>query len=219
MPRKEFPARIKVAAFERSGGRSRDVTCAQCGEPFDRGYAINSRRAKRPQFCSRECQNAYSKAGAAARAQQRFWSHVEIGNEDDCWEWHSQRDKNGYGRFHFARKAGVTQLAHRHAVQFFAGITIPDGIVACHSCDNPGCVNPAHILLGSQADNVADMIAKGRKSPIGPRGVQVNTAKLTTQDVLTIRASAEKSKTLAGRFGVSRVQINNIRSGRQWRHV
>lgn len=84
-----------------------------------------------------------------------FWSHVEI--TPDCWMWHGNIDTNGYGRTTFN---GVRTGAHRVSYFLLKG-EIPKGMMACHHCDNPKCVNPAHIFIGTQKDNMQDWTKKG----------------------------------------------------------
>src|SRR5215831_7021758 len=92
---------------------------------------------------------------------ERFWSHVS--KADGCWEWTAYRDPAGYGRLGAgSKKAGVI-LAHRFSWIIHFG-PIPEGIHVCHHCDNPPCVRPEHLFLGSNADNHADMRAKGRSN-------------------------------------------------------
>lgn len=84
----------------------------------------------------------------------RFWSRVTIGTEDECWPWTGSRNQHGYGRL-------GKIYAHRLSWQFHYG-PIPDGMIVMHACDVPPCVNPWHLRLGTQPENVADMIRKGR---------------------------------------------------------
>lgn len=88
---------------------------------------------------------------------QRFWSKVGFG--DGCWLWMAQRDRDGYGRFFF--EGASQQLAHRCAWILCNG-AIADDLVVRHSCDNPSCVRPEHLLLGSTIDNQSDKTARGR---------------------------------------------------------
>lgn len=131
-----------------------------------------------------------------------------------CWLWLGSTERNGYAR---VRRAGARFLAHRLAYEDFRG-PIPDGMYVCHRCDTPSCVNPDHLFLGTPADNVADMIAKGRKAP---QGNEACNYKLTNSQVADIReryASIVISQTkLAREYGVTPCQINNIVRGRQRR--
>lgn len=94
---------------------------------------------------------------------------------------------------------------------------IKDGLYVCHRCDNPVCVNPEHLFLGTSAENSADRDAKGRH--ITHRGSDNVSAKLTEEDVIAIRASDGKGIVLAAYYGVSPSRISEIRTGKKWRHV
>lgn len=86
----------------------------------------------------------------------RFWTKVDIQSKDKCWEWQAGRDQQGYGIFCAKR---TLYRAHRFSASFHHDIK---NKVVCHACDNPSCVNPDHLWVGTQADNMQDMLAKGR---------------------------------------------------------
>lgn len=147
----------------------------------------------------------------------RFWSKVNILSPDDCWEWQAAIRKDGYGSFCITRnKRVITYRANRFAYAMKHG-SIAKGINALHHCDNPACVNPDHLFLGTQADNMADKAAKGKA-----RGVNHPGAKLTEQDVHEIRRlirSGERNISIANRYGVCDATIRHIVSGKNWSHI
>lgn len=146
--------------------------------------------------------------------EERFWTKVQRG--DGCWEWTGKERVKGYGRF----RPGSTQpkvLAHRFAYELLCG-PIPDGLQVLHRCDNPLCVRPDHLFPGTNADNVADKVSKGRQSRLG--GERNPNAKLTEQDVLEVRrrrAAGESRKVVAAAFGISPTMVSLITTGRFWR--
>jgi hypothetical protein len=147
----------------------------------------------------------------------RFWSKVDQnGGPDACWPYLGFRDRDGYGDFWLR---GQNQKAHRVAYLIANGEwPEPNG---CHSCDNPGCCNPAHIFAGTVAQNMADRDAKGRHWV--RHGEQHASARLTEADVREIRrrhAAGEASYTgLAFTFGVHIQTIASIVQRKTWKHV
>lgn len=149
----------------------------------------------------------------------RFLSKVKITSLGDCWTWAGAIHSSGYGYF---RSEGRTEGAHRASYRLFKG-PIPTGMRVCHQCDNPPCVNPFHLFLGTQKQNMQDAAKKGRMS--GPRRQYISVpksdethprAKLTNEQVRFIRSN---SKDLASQFGVSRWTIRRVRNLKAYRDV
>lgn len=142
--------------------------------------------------------------------EERFWTRVDrAAGEGSCWEWLSEKDnRSGYGTFNKVR-------AHRLAYYLATGID-PGRLFVCHHCDNPPCVRPSHLFLGTAADNHDDMKKKGR----GKSGFKRTLSAEETEKVLLLWAEGEfKHSELAERFGVSRATIgrmvSSVKSRRQ----
>jgi hypothetical protein len=139
---------------------------------------------------------------------------------DDCIEFQGYKDKGGYGK---KNVSGKTYLAHRLAYCKDRNIDIKDidGLVVMHACDNPPCVNPAHLALGTHKDNIHDMVRKGRNVSIPKIGEANGRAKLRSEDVLRIREMVKfKSQRVVGKlFGISARTVNRIASRKLWAHL
>lgn len=142
------------------------------------------------------------------------------GSEPDlnggCTLWAGSMNNQGYGKLSVK---GQKRFVHRLAYALAHG-AIPPGLNVCHRCDVPACLNPAHLFLGTQADNLADMKGKGRQ--VSPAGEAHPRAKLTEADVLSIKArlaSGEPTATIAAGYGVTRTAIYAIREGKRWAQV
>lgn len=162
-----------------------------------------------------------------------FHNSVE---RDGCWEWQGGKSK-GYGRISVN---GSPYSTHRIAYAERYG-PIPDGMIVRHKCDNPPCCNPDHLELGTQADNIADMVSRGRHVP-GPgrprgtrstrpsgtpspniQGEKHGNAKLADEDVIAIRleyrSGGVSQRELAYKFAVDPSRISRIVSGKDWTHL
>lgn len=133
-----------------------------------------------------------------------------------CWIWLGALSDRGYGKFGASRKE--KWQAHRLSYEIYKG-EIPEGLVIRHRCDNPCCVNPEHLLAGTQGDNIRDSVERG----LMPRGEAQGSSKLTEASVLQIRdlcSSGLFTRPQIGRwYGVARQTVNDVHSRRQWKHV
>jgi hypothetical protein len=144
-----------------------------------------------------------------AQPLKRLMAKIRINETTGCWDWTAGKNRCGYGCFSINRQ---TRLAHRVSYEMKYG-PIREDILVCHSCDNPGCVNPDHLFLGTCAENTADRDAKSRQA----RGRAHGRAKLADADISAIRNSTDKTQAqLAKLFGVHQSQISLIRSGKRW---
>lgn len=149
-----------------------------------------------------------------AELKERFEAKFIKG--DGCWEWTAVKDKDGYGK---VKIAGRQKMAHRVSYQLYIG-AIPDGLFCLHHCDNPSCVNPAHLFLGTDADNMQDCLNKGRGAR--PFGEKHWGAKLTEEQVKTIRArriDGVRNTDLAKEYGVAHQTISNVTNHIRWTKI
>lgn len=151
----------------------------------------------------------------------RFFKWVEVAGNDDCWKWLGSRQKREDGKeWHgqWRSGAGEIELTHRAAWRLMKG-EIPGDLCVLHSCDNPFCVNPKHLFLGTQSDNANDMWAKGRARPKTNLGEKHGMSKLTADLVRDIRSSQESGVELARRTGLTTTTICDVRKRRTWKHI
>lgn len=148
--------------------------------------------------------------------EERFFAKIK--KTESCWLWVGTLRPNGYGQIQEAGKNSRTLSAHRLSYELHKG-AISDGMVVMHKCDNPACVNPDHLEVGTYKDNTADMINKGRKVVVAPRGENHVKARLTEQQVLEIRASSDRHVDWARRLGVDPSTIRRIREGKIWQYL
>lgn len=136
--------------------------CAKCGRSFERRARDSEDQWVSRKFCSALCSNRSKKA---TPLHIRFWDNVTIVEGNKCWPWTGTTDVHGYGLIGNGPAGQSYKLkAHRLSYEMRFG-PIPEGGVICHTCDNPNCVNPHHLFLGTQRDNMADASRKGRLNP------------------------------------------------------
>lgn len=156
--------------------------------------------------------------GVYKSIEVRFWKYVK--KTDSCWLWiGAKRDqKRGYGTI--VDNTGKNFRAHRVSWEMHNG-QIPDGLFVLHKCDNPSCVNPDHLFLGTQTDNMQDMLRKNRGNQ--QKGEGNGRSKLTEKDVLLIRkqyaSGGITQKKIGEFFGVSNVVISNVVGKKSWAHI
>lgn len=204
-----------MKVFSDSNGHVQMV-CGHCREAFT-SYPSHAGKRK---YCSSQCY------WQARRDKQlaRFWSRVQRG--DGCWLWRGSIGTNGYG---VEMDGSHRRLVHRLMYERSYG-AIPDGLFVCHRCDNPICVRPDHLFLGTHDDNMADMVAKGRQTqgdrhpvhlnPERQRGERNGNARLTKAQVEELRklyaTGKYLQKELARMFGIGRSNMSAILRGETW---
>jgi len=149
---------------------------------------------------------------------ERFWNKVDKKGDDECWNWTGCKGYNGYGRFfHNKRLTG----SHRASWEIHNNQKIPDGLFVLHSCDNPSCVNPAHLRVGTPLENMKDRSLRGRCGACGAGIKNKNaTEKLSDEQVREIRERLKNKKrgdqaVISEEYGVSRSTITHIIKGQK----
>jgi hypothetical protein len=145
---------------------------------------------------------------ANLRPGVEFFKSFEVDSAGGCWIWGRDRTPDGYGRVWFRDRS---ERAHRASFLLHHFHEIPAGFVVMHSCDTPLCVNPAHLSLGTCAENTADMITKGRTVKPG--------AKITPEMAMAIRADARTNVAIAADYGINDRSVSNIKTGKCWSEV
>lgn len=149
--------------------------------------------------------------------KMRFWSKVNIGAPEQCWEWRASTFGSGYGRFKIANH--IVASANRVALVIHTGKDCLD-LFALHQCDNPRCCNPHHLYWGTHSDNMKDMIVRKRRRPVDQSGARNGAAKLSPEHHRAIvdRLKRGWSNTfIAQHLPVTASQVSAIRRGIAWR--
>lgn len=150
------------------------------------------------------------------RLIQRFWDKVEKGSTDECWLWTASTAGKGYGQI---KIPGTRKQIYAHRLSFLIHKgPIPDGADLRHTCDNPRCVNPKHLITGSRADNLGDMVARDRHL----YGERNNQHRLTEEQVHGVFDLLEKGipqSAIAKAMGIHQMTVSKIARGERWRHV
>lgn len=182
-------------------------TCVRCGKSFSRKPSQVRKYGGR--FCSRECAVNEN----IEPLEQRFWRRVI--KKEGCWGWSGFCNFFGYGQI--SLPSGNATNAHRVSWELHYG-TIPEGMWVLHRCDNPPCVNPEHLFLGTHEDNMRDMAQKNRS----PKGESSPVSKLTddiVREMRSLRAQGWSQQRIADKFGVSQPLVGMVCRRKIWSHV
>ena len=199
--------------------------CEHCRVSFLPKYRVTRRYWATRRFCSRACATMGMRGQSRSTKvrvplEERFWAKVQVRGPDDCWPWIGSREAAGYGVL-YRRSTPRRRVykAHRLSWEIHNG-SIPSSLFVCHHCDNPPCVNPVHLFLGTALDNAKDMLAKGRCRV--SKGSSNGRAKLSEVNVRKIRkllVAGRSQVSIAAKFGVCQVTISGIKIGRLWSHI
>lgn len=203
----------------------RQRVCPNCAAPIVMRQGEIQRNFRKRRACNKRCASMDREARIKARRAAALGVPVEdydaayfgsfvdrSAGEAACWPWMGTLSHDGYGLFCVKRK---WRKASRVALKF-SGANVPDDMCVCHTCDNRRCCNPAHMFLGTNADNTADKVAKGRQS----RGGAVS--KLTADQVRIMRTDAASGLThaaLSRQYGISRPSVSAIVRRKTWKHA
>jgi len=150
---------------------------------------------------------------------KRFWNKVQKSSPNECWLWTAGKNKRGQGFFRVNYNKRKMDMAYRVSWMIEHKTIIPHGMEIMHSCDNPSCVNPKHLAIGTHAENMRDMMGKGRHRTDNKKGEEHYSAKLSEADIKNIRASKLSQTALAKQYGVSQHCIWCIVRRKSWTHI
>lgn len=145
-----------------------------------------------------------------------FQGKYEVDEKTGCWLWTASLAGKGYGQI---RIPGTRRNAYAHRLSYELGKgPIPKGMQVCHECDTPRCVNPEHLFLGTQKDNLTDMADKKRHL-FGERNAKAKLTEEQVHGIHEMRVSGESQASIAARYGVGQMTVCRILSGERWKHV
>lgn len=193
--------------------------CKTCGVDMVR-KPMSHKRWERKKYCSPKCQMIGLGKNPDKPDTERFWSRVLVPEDKSrCWVWFGA-NSNGYGNFNRMNKQNI--LAHRFSWELHKG-PIPDGLFVMHMCDNPSCVNPNHLKLGTNKENSHDSVAKGRiTNRPAVTGENNSKTNLDERHVKLIRLAAMRgipAKEISDILGLSYEGLRGIIKGRTWKHI
>lgn len=195
-----------------------DKKCIKCGNLFGRDSCKSVADYKMKKYCCKRCffdNNSGKNNYAYKSTKDRILGNIKV-NKNGCWIWSgSFRSKGKHGWYGGLKIGGRSVLAHRASYMTFNG-DIPKGFLVCHKCDNTKCVNPEHLFLGTQSDNMKDMMCKNR----GTSGEKAFHGKLKENQVIEIRNKRGVfRKEIARQYNVSITTVTNIINRRAWAHI
>lgn len=200
----QFCSRICFETFKKS---NRDfVTCKNCNTQFRK---VKSKETK---YCSRAC---YETKRPAKSVKDKWSSKVKFGSQDECWLWLASKNKKGYGTL-------GEGLAHRISYELHYG-SFDYSLSVCHSCDNPSCVNPKHLWLGTSNENMQDMVKKKRADRT-KKHVQIykTVKKFSIEDIRSIRnmfSKGVKQSDILEDYPMSVCNLRKILNYKTWKLV
>lgn len=158
--------------------------------------------------------------GSHGSIDDRFWRNVDKRDPSACWMWIGHKRPNGYGQLHTGGRGGKLISAHRYSCQAHHGDPKDERMVAMHSCDTPGCVNPNHLRWGTASENIKEAFDKLRKRPTIMVGVHHPRAILNEDQVRFVKSNAAMGPSKLARIcGVGKTTIRSVLSGKTWKHL
>lgn len=198
-----------------------DKVCPNCHKAFNRNLNKSIGDFRKRKFCSHKCSSDYYSGERHAKyksIKDKIEGNIEI-STNGCWNWVGTKRGQSSGVYYGGTNIGrKSMLAHRASYELYID-KIPEGMLVCHKCDNPRCVNPEHLFLGTHLDNGRDMSQKNR----GTNGEKSANSKLTSNQVMEIRFAGKlrnmRQKDIAYVFGVSEKAVHKIINNKTWKHL